>query len=256
MAQTSPGGAKMKRYLINLAEDGERMAAQREQFAARGLEFERVEAKTEGELDAFRWWCAVLRPPVKGELGCAASHLECWRRLAASGEECAAVFEDDVKLGPSIREALAQAEAWCREHPRAVVLLSDHRRSKEGELEVGSEGVGSEGVGSEGVGELGVRVEGTDWDECSEGYVIGREAARSLWAKEKRTRVPVDYWGYFAQKGWIELYRTVPAVCGQEKGRFGSRLGERYVVKGELWRVRAWWRVRRIIGTLLDRLAS
>lgn len=32
--------------------------------------------------------------------------------------------------------------------------------------------------------------------------------------------------------------------------------GERYVVKGELWRVRAWWRVRRIIGTLLDRLAS
>ena len=230
----------MKRYLINLAEDGERMAAQREQFAARGLEFERVEAKTEGELDAFRWWCAVLRPPVKGELGCAASHLECWRRLAASGEECAAVFEDDVKLGPSIREALAQAEAWCREHPRAVVLLSDHRRSFEGEL-----------------GEAGeVKVEGTDWDECSEGYVIGREAARRLWAKEKRTRVPVDYWGYFAQKGWIELYRTVPAVCGQEKGRFGSRLGERYVVKGELWRVRAWWRVRRIIGTLLDRLAS
>ena len=236
----------MKNYLINLAKDAERLSAQRDQFARAGLEFERVEAKTDGELDGFRWWCAVLRPPVRGELGCAASHLECYRRLLAGGDACAAVFEDDVKLGDGIKAVLTMAADWCRAHPRAVVLLSDHRRSKEGEL----------GVGSEGVGELEVRVERTDWDECSEGYAIGREAAAKLLVKERRTRVPIDYWGYFAKKGWIELYRAVPAVCRQDQARFGSNLGERYVVKGKGRLERMWWRVRRLAGTLLDRLSA
>ena len=241
----------MKLYLINLAVDGERLETQKEQFAARGLEFERVEAKTEGELDAFRWWCAVLRPPVKGELGCAASHMECWRRLEESGEECAAVFEDDVKMGERIKEALEAAEEWCRAHPRAVVLLSDHRRSFEGEMEEARSAFARGATARQGV-----KVEETGWDECSEGYVIGREAAKRLGKKEKRTRVPVDYWGYFAGKGWIELYRVVPAVCGQEKERWGSRLGERWVVKGKRWRERVWWRMRRCIGRVVDRIIS
>jgi glycosyl transferase family 25 len=231
----------MKAYLINLAHETERLETQREQFASRGVEFERVEAKTEGELDKFRWWCAVLRPPVKGELGCAASHLECWRRLLESGEACAAVFEDDVILGPAIREALQKAEAWCCEHPRAVVLLSDHREKCCQGGNVASANTNFQ-----------LRVEKTEWDECSEGYVIGREAARTLGEKEAKTRVPIDYWGYFAKKGWIELYRAVPASCSQDKARFASSLGERYVVAGKGRRERAWWMIRRAIGKLLD----
>ena len=228
----------MKAYLINLKRDEVRLAAQREQFARCGLNFERVEARTEGRLDRFRWWCAVLRAPVQGELGCAASHLECYRRLIAGGDGCAAIFEDDVKLGAGIRSALAVAEAKCREDARAVVMMSDHRKKREGELGEGAE----------------IRTEKTDWEECSEGYVIGREAARRLLEKETKTRVPIDYWAYFARKGWIRLYRTVPAVCAQDRVAFGSNLGERYVVAGKSWRERTWWRLRRLIGSVIDRL--
>ena len=228
----------MKAYLINLKRDEARLKAQREQFARFGVEFERVEAKTGGELDRFRWWCAVLRPPVQGELGCAASHLACYRRLLAGGDTCAAVFEDDVKLGAGIQSALKAAEAKCLEDAQAVVMMSDHRRTKAGELGVDGD----------------AKVEKTDWEECSEGYVIGREAARLLVAHQTKTRVPIDYWTYFARKGWIRLYRTVPAVCAQDQISFKSNLGARYVVAGKGWRERAWWRLRRMAGGALDRL--
>ena len=44
---------------------------------------ERFEACRDDErsVDRFRWWCAVLRPRVKGEVGCARSHATIYEKI-------------------------------------------------------------------------------------------------------------------------------------------------------------------------------
>lgn len=229
----------MKVYLINLAEAAERLAAQRAQFGRLGLEFERFEACRDDErcLDRFRWWCAVLRPWVKGEIGCARSHAGVYGKLLASGDACAAVFEDDIICSEALPQALAAAARKCLEDPRAVVLTGDHRRCVRGEPIA--------------AGTTEVCIEPTDWDFCTEGYVIGREAAAALARSQRRIRVPADSWGYFSKKGYVRLYRVVPPVCEQDL-RFVSSIGKRYVVAEQGLVERAWWRMRRIVGVALD----
>lgn len=226
----------MKNYLINLDKDAQRLAMQKKQFAEAGMRFERVRACETGEKDAFRWWCAVLRPTVKGELGCAASHCKCYRRILAEGERAGAIFEDDVVFANGIAEALRIAEEQCLRDPQSVVLLSDHR--------------GGSKAGSMGEGER--KLLSTDGDDCAEGYVIGREAARILAEKQRRIRVPSDWWRYFVRKGWIRLYRIEPAIVGQRCDSFASNIEERYVAKEHNFANRVWWRIRRAIGVGID----
>lgn len=233
----------MTTYLINLERDVERLAVQREQFGRLGISFERVAALEDAKRSRFRWWCAVLRPVVKGELGCAASHCECYRLLLEGGDGCAAIFEDDVVLGDRTRAALEEADRFCRENPRAVVLLGNHHESKAGDLARGN-----------AADAPGVRVVPETWDHCSEGYVIGRDAAATLLRKQSPVRVPVDWWGYFAKKGWIALHRTEPPVCAQQTERFASNIGERYVASEAGFAERIWWKMRRLAGVALDTL--
>ena len=49
------------------------------------------------------WW---NRPLKRGEIGCAVSHLLCWRRAAELNAGITMVLEDDVALAPGIERAL------------------------------------------------------------------------------------------------------------------------------------------------------
>lgn len=230
----------VKNYLINLAEDRARLDYQVGQFRRLGLDFERVEGFRDdrAEFSAFRWWCAVLRPVVKGEIGCALSHRQVYRRMSEHGEACAAVFEDDVVLSPRIAEALPMAEALCRRNPGAVVLLSDHR-------------LGNSRAGLAG-GETALSIAEAERDFCMEGYVIGRAAAEALARAQGKIRVPADSWKYFRGKGWVKLFRFEPALCCQANETFGSRIGEYYVVGDKSLPVRCWWKARRAVGVAID----
>lgn len=236
----------MLKYVINLAEASERLESIRRQL---GDAFERIEAKRTGEVNRFRWWCAVLRPRVKGELGCAESHKEAWRRLVASGEKCAAIFEDDARVDERHEEALRKAEEFVRGRTRAVVLLADHRDGKKG-LNAKDAGYEKELVEPEGF----ATIIPTEWDHCSEAYVIGREAASMLLKKQTPIRVPVDWWGYYRHKGWIELFRIDPPIATQQEERFATSLGEdRYdVTKEKSAAKRVWWKARRVVGAMID----
>lgn len=230
----------VKRYLINLAEDVERLDFQVRQFRRLGLDFERVEGCRDDRsaYSAFRWWCNVLNPPAKGEVGCARSHAKIYAAMVAQNEACAAVFEDDVVFSSQIAAALELAEAVCREDPRRVVLLGDHRRTKAGEA-----------LASDADR---LSVAETDWDFCTEGYVIGLEAARTLERVQRRVRVPADRWGYFRKKGWIRLSRLSPPVCGQKTAAYASTIGERPVIFGRSYPARLWWKLRRCAGVAID----
>ncbi len=230
----------MKAYLINRDCAGDRLAMQTRQFAERGIEFVRVAACEDAKRNAFRWWCAVLRPPVKGELGCVASHCECYRRIVESGDNCAVVFEDDVKMNNGVKSALEMAEAECARDPQAVVLLGLHHKTKAGD------------DFSQKVSAL--RIEKETWDHCAEAYVIGREAARTLMEKQSPVRLPSDWWGYECRKGWVHLMRVVPSVCGQATDKFESSLGERFVAAEHGLCARIWWKVRRVVGVAIDTL--
>lgn len=230
----------MTGYLINLDRDRERLAFQERQFAQLGLSFERVSACTDssGEVNRFRWWCATLRPVVRGEVGCVLSHVKIYRLMAARGEKVAAVFEDDVILSGAAVRALAAAEAACLADPRRLVLLGDHRRTKRGEELAAADAE--------------VAVEPTAWDFCSEGYVIGIEAAKAIAKVQSRVITTPDAWGYHNHKGWIRLARITPPVSQQAVDAFESDLGVRYSVAGKGLVERCWWKLRRVAGMLVD----
>lgn len=226
----------MIKYLINLDRDTARLEFQKVQLN----DFLRIAAKTGGEVNRFRWWCAVLRPRVKGELGCAESHKEAWCRFLETNEQCAAIFEDDVRLGVGWEVAIREAETFLRTHPKGVVLLGNHQRFAHGE-EANKKTTAFE-------------IHPIKWDHCAEAYVIGREAATMLLKMQTPIRVPIDWWGYYQNKGWIELYRVAPPIATQQKDKFKSNLGlNRYDVSKETSAVkRLWWKTRRIIGVAID----
>ena len=232
----------MKCYLINLDWATDRLAFQKEQFASRGLEFERVSACLDDPLsvDRFRWWCSVLRPRVRGEVGCVLSHVKTAQLMLANEETCAAIFEDDVRLSDRVAEALCLAEKVCRRDPLQVVLLGNHHRSKRGEPFAAPEDV--------------LAIEDESWDFGTEGYVIGWKAAKNLSRVQAKVRTYPDAWGYFRKKRWIRLSRVVPAVCGQAVDEYESSLGDRYVVAEHGVFERCWWKLRRVVGVVIGGL--
>lgn len=232
----------MRNYLINLADATDRLSAQEKQFSSLSLNFERIDAcrDDECEVSHLRWWCAVLRPRVKGEIGCALSHRKVYRLIAERKESCAAVFEDDVLLSPHIIEALRMAEAACLSDPQSVVLLGKHHHSKRGEqLATAAQKI---------------NISNETRDDCTEGYVIGCRAAAALAEAQRKVRSPADFWNYFRKKKWIHLKRVEPPVCGQAVERFPSQIGERYVVAERPLCERLWWKLRRIVGITIDGL--
>lgn len=106
--------------VINLASQPQRWAHAQSQFQALGLQALRHEAVAGDRLQAAegaglyspelnrRQYHKPLRP---GEIGCYASHMALWRRLAASGERMMAIFEDDVALDPALPEVLDRVAA-------------------------------------------------------------------------------------------------------------------------------------------------
>jgi len=95
----------MRAVLINLDRSQDRLAAMTQEFARAGLAFDRFPAvdgiNLPGNVSPF--FCdasgAVISPLRVGEIGCYASHLAIWQRIAA-GEygPAALVCEDDMRL--------------------------------------------------------------------------------------------------------------------------------------------------------------
>jgi glycosyl transferase, family 25 len=97
----------MKAYCINLDRRADRLGHMAAQFAAAGMAFERVPAVDGQRPDILAATAASglgltgLRMS-SGAYGCFQSHREVWRRLVASGDAHALVFEDDLVLAKGI----------------------------------------------------------------------------------------------------------------------------------------------------------
>ena len=228
----------MKAYLINLDRSPGRLAEADAQLRAAGVAYERIPAvdgralgwtALRRSVSRFRFFLVHGRFPNLGEVACALSHNEVCRRLLASGEPAALVFEDDVVLDPAAFRRALDLIRPCLDPTRPnLFLLADHE--------------GTPGTGIVPAGDA----------HFSEAYVITAAAARRLLALNAPVRAAIDAWVHWAARG-IAVYKVLPAPCGQ---RGGSDINPGWRPKRRArwrWYV-ALWRARLALGQALDRL--
>jgi glycosyl transferase family 25 len=175
----------MRIYLINLARRADRLAAMQAMADRLGLSLTRIEAvdaasTPRAALDRLFAATGPLGEIPPGDKGCLLSHRLFWQRLLDSGEEQAAVLEDDAVLTGGAPLFLKDAH-WIApgvdlvklEHygPKGQrILVSDFMRAREGFV----------------LGRLKSRHTGTG------GYILSRRGAEKLLAIEK-FNLPVDH---------------------------------------------------------------
>ncbi len=107
-------------YVINLADNTERMAQSAAQLTAQGIPFERIEAVNGWEMreeEIAAVYDPVLNrkrakyPLVRPEIGCYLSHIRAWETIASGPAEGGFVFEDDFAAGPMLAQAIRALSA-------------------------------------------------------------------------------------------------------------------------------------------------
>lgn len=123
MHWSDPAVLRLRTYLINLDRAEDRLAFMSEELSRMGLPFERVSA-IDGrniafpipEFDAVAYRRCHGRQANPSEVGCYLSHIECARRLLASGEPHALILEDDLifpeDFGDLLRASLSVEATW------------------------------------------------------------------------------------------------------------------------------------------------
>lgn len=124
----------MKTFVISRKQDAARRAALVERLSALGIAFELVEGvdgfalgdAEKRRLADFPKMRRVLRVLGDGEIGCAVSHQNVYRRMIAENVPVACVLEDDARILSSSGEAWENGlSAGVAEDKPAVKLLTD-----------------------------------------------------------------------------------------------------------------------------------
>lgn len=196
----------MKVFVINLDKDKERMASVDAQLRKLGIDYERVpgvyaKEMPEGErnraVNRFRWWCAIGRPIVSAEIGCALSHYNIYRSMKPGEAVC--ILEDDVILTDEFPFRLKEVESFVDAGKSQVIMLSSHNWVQSGS---------------------GIIRNKTAM--CTDSYVITHPAADALLKANLPMQVPCDHWWRWERKGLIELYHALPTTVSQNQAQFGT----------------------------------
>lgn len=119
----------MKVYLINLDRSSDRMEHMRAECARVGIKPTRIAAVDGAQFpQGFLQDFACRRPRFSnwkvGSAACFLSHVLVWKKIAAGGEEVAAIFEDDVHLAADTGAMLASGD-WLPRNADLVRLESN-----------------------------------------------------------------------------------------------------------------------------------
>lgn len=198
---------QMQIYVINLDTDTEKMSFIDAQLKRLGVAYARVSAVYGKDLprsvyraaySPFRWWCAVGRPIIPAEIGCALSHAGIYKNLKPG--EAACILEDDVIIDEAFIDRLRAIEHDIDTSKPQVYFLSDHQHHFDG---------------------LAGIVHRDD-AMCTDGYVITKPAAEAVLNINFPMIVPCDHWVRWAKAGLLELYHALPATVRQHQERFGT----------------------------------
>lgn len=201
----------MKCYVINLDRSPQRLAGMTDVFGAAGVPFERFPA-VDGDLlppEQLRS-LTVARPDYRAltpsEVGCLLSHRGCWQRIAASSDEYAAVFEDDIELAHNGADCLRDI-SWIP-NDADLVKLEAYRQK----IWVGRKCLAAP------VNYSVARLWSTHWGTA--GYIVSRACAARLAEATERLSVTADdalFNPRYAVLQRAVVYQISPAVCVQRQ---------------------------------------
>ncbi|MDX3904356.1 MAG: glycosyltransferase family 25 protein [Pigmentiphaga sp.] len=195
-------------YVINLEQAAERRRAIARQLDRLGVPFTTctaVDGRLLDEAQRARLYderaaARLYRRLSPGELGCALSHLEVYRRMLADGASHALVLEDDAALGDRLPAVLAQVEqAVAPDDPTVVLLSHVDKYTRWGSRQLGAHG--------RLVGRYG------HWWRAH-GYVVTRAAAQRLLDGLVPVWSAADYWAAFEKRGIVQVKAVVPYCIG------------------------------------------
>ena len=204
-------------YVINLADNAERMARCAAQLDTLGVPFERIEgvngwAMSDEEIarvyDPDLNRRRAKYPLVRPEIGCYLSHVRAWERIAAGDAPGGFVFEDDFAAAdslPEVLQALSADRGWDM-----VKLFS---------LDPGIRLLAPRPLGKGLTIGFPVRV-----PTCLLGYGITREAARRLLERALPIVRPVDEdQKFFWETGLrVALVSPQPLRLGDQEAATGT----------------------------------
>lgn len=231
----------LKAYVINLEREIERRTQISAQLLAQGIPFSvfpAVDGRLLDEESVIRAYDDAAarksyREMSRGELGCALSHLDVYRQIAAERIDHALVLEDDARLGPEVAGVLKLLAAAIPARLPVVVLLSHVDKYTRWS---------SQPLGT--TARL-VRRYGEWWR--AHGYFVTRAAAAAMLENLYPVRCAADCWSHFEKRGVVEVKALVPYCIGL------SELAERSSLEPHRVDKDAADKARRSIGYYLHR---
>jgi glycosyl transferase family 25 len=224
-------------YLINLPRDAQRLAVMQQQLQSLQLPFEWVQAVYGKDLsDAQRAelydaqanaarYHQVMTP---GEIGCYASHLNVWQRIAEGSAPFALVLEDDVALLPQLPAVLQSVAALA---PRwDMIKLVGRDREKPWQRWT---------LPSPAAGTALIRYRRPP--SLTGAYLVSREGAAKLLAAHRPFYRPIDVDLRHWWCSGLRLYGLAPYPISLGEESFVSSIGQREL--GQWWSRR--WRKAR-----------
>ena len=199
----------MKAYLINLDRSQDRLQRMYQQFEKADLAFERVAAvdgKTlsDDEIASIKRNAGWKEPLTRSELGCFLSHRKCLELIVQSGEQYAAIFEDDVKFSKNAKQFF-QSDAWIPSDAD-LIKLETHGRKVLMDAPV------TVVAGEYSIARL------RSQNILSAGYIVSAKYAASLLTRMNDAAAPMDHLLFTPACGFFNemaLYQVSPVICDQ-----------------------------------------
>lgn len=151
------------------------------------------------------------RPLTPPEIGCAASHLQAYRRILENDLPAALVLEDDALLGHQFLKLIGPLLATLDPARAQIVLLSHVGRYY--------------GWRSRRLGKLHRLVRPYS-AYGAHAYLITQTAAREMLAALPPIHTVADDWHYIQRLGRIELHAVVPYLVGTIPAASDSQIGD------------------------------
>lgn len=192
----------MKVFVINLPRSIERRASMEHQLSLLNLDYEIVEAVDGSKLSHSE----IMREtrPLNyalrcGEVGCALSHINLYRKIASEGIPLALILEDDALIDSNTVDALNEIENLSAKTP-TVTLLTE-----------GAKYINKPLYPSQGKKSIYKVLEAA----CSHGYVVNHSAAKKLAEFMYPVWMVADKWQVLNEYSVCNVEVVVPPVVGK-----------------------------------------
>ncbi len=199
----------MKVFVINMDQDKDRLEFAYKQAESNGYNLSRIPgvngkemspAQKKETVNGFRFWCINGRKPLDGEIGCALSHINIYRKMIQENIPVACVLEDDIMILSGFIQRLKNLEQQLMPRVPQVVRLNFNGSEK-----------------SLPVDGLCRSYENTS--ACS--YCITLAGAKALLNANYPLRTMSDNWPRFTKLNIVELYDTDKKVCWHNNAASG-----------------------------------